>query len=225
MTETKFEVELIFSTPPNIGSGGQEGALADRGFIKARDGWPYIPATTLKGRLRHAVERVARGLGEQVCDTHHKMCRERTEACPVCRVFGSPWLPGPLRFTDLTLSGPSILVEQRKNQQHPQYARRYGVGINRRRRVAGDHLLYTTELFKPGVEVTFSGTLHGSINTEDTAWLVAGFNMLPHMGSAKSTGLGWLTAEVTVYQNGQTVKVDTLRQALEDSLSPEEVIP
>jgi CRISPR/Cas system CSM-associated protein Csm3 (group 7 of RAMP superfamily) len=225
MTETKFEVQLIFSTPPNIGSGGQEGTLADRGFIKARDGWPYIPATALKGRLRHAVERVARGLGEQVCDTHHKMCRERAEACPVCRVFGSPWLPGPLHFADLTLSGPTVLVELRKKQQHPQYARRYGVGINRRRRVAGDQLLYTTELFKPGVEVTFAGTLHGPLSMEEAAWVVAGFNMLPHMGSAKSTGLGWLTAEVTVHQDGQAVKVDTLRQALGGSQDPEEVTP
>lgn len=227
MPKTELEVTLVFSTPPNIGSGGRGGALADRAFIKARDGWPYIPATALKGRLRHAVERVARGLGKTVCDTHHKMCRDRHTACPVCRVFGSPWLPSPLHFADLILSGPEVLVKQRVDAINPPlYAHRYGVGINRRRRVAGEHLLYTTELFKPGVEVTFTGILRGMMTIEEAAWVVAGFNLLSSMGGGKSTGLGWLKAEVAVRQAGKPVAVEVLRRAVETSLSTaEEVTP
>ena len=124
---TEIQVTLTFTTPPNIGSGAQEGTLADRGFIKARDGWPYVPATVFKGRLRHAVERVARGLGVEVCDTHRKMCRQAELACPVCKVFGSPWITGRLRFVDLELSAPQSLVDRRREKLHPHTQIRYGV--------------------------------------------------------------------------------------------------
>jgi CRISPR/Cas system CSM-associated protein Csm3 (group 7 of RAMP superfamily) len=150
----EIEVRLIFDTPPNVGSGAQAGTLADRAFIKDRNGWPYIPATTLKGQLRHAVERVAQGMGHEVCDTHHHMCREGT-VCPVCAIFGSPWIAGRLRFENLELNGPEELMEHlnklRREKRHPRTGWRYGVALSRCRGVAEDALLYTTELFMPGI--------------------------------------------------------------------------
>lgn len=213
---TEIQVTLTFTTPPNIGSGAQEGTLADRGFIKARDGWPYVPATAFKGRLRHAVEQVVRGLGVEVCDTHRKMCRHVESACPVCKVFGSPWITGRLRFVDLELSAPQSLVDRREQKLQPHTQTRYGVALNRRRGVAADALLYTTELFKPGVPISLQGTLTGEIDVADAAWLIAGLKLLPALGRAKSTGLGWLRAEAVVKVDNRVVDARTLRAALQE---------
>jgi CRISPR/Cas system CSM-associated protein Csm3 (group 7 of RAMP superfamily) len=214
---TEIEVTLTFTTPPNIGSGAQEVTLADRAIIKAHDGWPYIPATAFKGQLRHAVERVARGMGMEVCETHRKMCRPDRRVCPVCQVFGSPWIPGRLRFVNLELSGPPELVAHREKKPYPRTQSRYGVALNRRRGVAADALLYTTELFEPGVPISFKGTLTGEINLASAAWVVAGLGFLAALGRAKSTGLGWLQAKTVVRIDGQIVDADALRGALEEA--------
>jgi CRISPR/Cas system CSM-associated protein Csm3 (group 7 of RAMP superfamily) len=208
----EIDVTLTFTTPPNVGSGAQEGTWADRALIKDRDGWPFIPATTFKGCLRHAVERAARGAGRQVCATHRKMCRDPQQPCPACRIFGSPWIPGRLCFVDLTLQEPDAAY--RAVHRHPRIEARYGVAINRRRGVASDALLYTTEVFRAGKPLVFQGTLAGAIELADAAWLVAGLGLLTTLGRARSTGLGWLRGEAAVRAGGQPVDAAALRSAL-----------
>jgi CRISPR/Cas system CSM-associated protein Csm3 (group 7 of RAMP superfamily) len=216
----EIRVTLTFETPLNIGSGAQVSTLADRAFIKERDGWPYIPASTFKGRLRHTVEQVAQGMGQQVCRTHHKMCRNEAAMCPVCAIFGSPWIPGRLRFVDLKLSGPQELIEQRRREKdHPRTDWRYGVALSRRRGVAEDALLYTTELLVPGVPISFSGTLTGPLGKREAAWLVAGLHLLPALGRGKSAGLGWLTAQAEVAIDGQQLDHERLHAALQEVVS------
>jgi len=216
-----IDVTLTFQTSLNVGSGAQRGTLADRAMIKDDRGWPYVPASALKGRLRHAVERLAAGLGELVCDTHQDMCRDKTNACAVCRIFGAPWIPGRLRFERLTLSGPDEIVQvleerQRRTGQPPRTTHRYGVAISRRRGVAEDALLYTTELFESGTPLAFSGKLRGPLTPEEAALVVAGLRLIPAMGRGKSGGLGWMTAEVTVQDEGANLSDDVLRAALEN---------
>lgn len=206
----EIDVTLTFATPPNIGSGAQEGTWADRACIKDQDGWPYIPATAFKGQLRHAVERVARSAGQTVCETHRKMCRKNP--CPVCQIFGSPWYPGKLHFVDLQLQAPDAAYRARN--RYPRADARYGVAINRRRGVASDALLYTTEVFQAGKPLVFWGTLVGEIELADAAWLVAGLKLLATLGRAKSAGLGWLQAAAVVRADGQAVDEAALRAAL-----------
>lgn len=195
---TTIDVRLIFQTPLNIGSGAQQGTLADRAMIKDYRDWPYVPASALKGKLRHAVEQVVRGMGVAVCDTHHKMCRQEP-GCPVCQVFGSPWLPGRLRFARLELAGPDWLVERLERRRvPPKTTQRYGVALSRRRGVAEDALLYTTELFEPGVELVFHGQLVGDLTPPQVALVLAGLKLLPALGRGKSGGLGWFRVEAEV---------------------------
>jgi CRISPR/Cas system CSM-associated protein Csm3 (group 7 of RAMP superfamily) len=211
----EIEVTLTFTTPVNIGSGAQVGTLADRAFIKDREGWPYIPATALKGRLRHAVEQIAQGLGVPVCETHHRMCRDAEEACPACRIFGAPWIPGSLRFTDLGLCGPDSLVAAKRRDRFPRTKSRYGVALSRRRGVAEDAHLYRTELFRPGMALSFGGRLSGAQAASDAAWVVAGLRAMSALGSGKTGGLGHLQVEANVTQDGETVAESDLRQALQ----------
>lgn len=211
----EIDLTLTFQTPLNIGSGAQVGTLADRAIIKARDGWPYIPATAIKGQLRHAVERAARGLGRRVCNTHYQMCLEG-DICPACALFGSPWLPGRLRFVDLELCEPLELAGRRFTEPHPRTQWRYGVALSRRRHVAQDELLYTTELFMPGQSLSFGGTLEGTLDERGAAWFMAGLGLLPALGRARSGGLGHLKlAKADIRLNGELLDAARLRAALE----------
>ncbi len=213
------EITLTLKTPLHVGALSPAGTAARRGIVKTRDGWPYIPASSFKGRLRHAVERLADGLQRRRdCNTHRKMCRENL--CPVCRIFGSPWASGPVQFADLELSGPPELAAQYQNRKTrltpPPTTERYGVGLSRRRKVAADHLLYTTELFQPGVPLQFHSVLRGNITQETAAWLSAGVRYLDSVGSDRTRGLGWLTGEALVKDAAsQVMAAAALRAILE----------
>lgn len=190
-------VTLTLRSPLNIGSGAQHGTFAKRAMLKDDNGWPYIPASALKGRWRHAVEQVASAVPDQrVCQTHHDMCREHP--CIVCQLFGSPWQPGRLRFANLTLSGPPYLRELYEQHERLPTDTRTGVAINRRRHVAQDDFLYDTELFLPGAPLSFTGTIHGDITRAQAGLLVAGLRLIPALGRSKSSGLGWIDAQVDV---------------------------
>jgi len=220
-----IDLTLTFQTPLNICSGVQRGTLADRAMIKDADGWPYVPASALKGRLRHAVEQVAAGLGRRVCVTHQNMCPDESGyVCPVCHIFGAPWIPGRLRFARLTLSGPGelvILLEDRQRQTHqpPRTSHRYGVALSRRRGVAEENLLYTTELFEPGTPLEFSGTLSGDLTVAQVALVIAGLRMMPALGRGKSGGLGWVTSSVVVKADDTAWDEATLRAALTEEVT------
>jgi len=217
---TTIDLTLTFQTPLNVGSGAQRGTLADRAMIKDDRGWPYVPASALKGRLRHAVEQAAAGLRHRVCVTHQDMCPDdEGYVCPVCRIFGSPWIPGRLRFERLKLTGPKELVRlledrQRRTGQPPRTSHRFGVALSRRRGVAEDHLLYTTELFETGTPLVFKGTLRGDLTVVDAALVVAGLRLTPALGRGKTGGLGWMTAQAVVRDNQEIWDDATLRAAL-----------
>jgi len=218
----KVEATLLFQTPLNIGSGAQHGTLADRAIIKDRYGWPYLPASAFKGWLRHAVEQVARKLALSVCETHRQMCQDITHPCVVCSIFGSTWIRGKLPFADVELSGPPELkakLEALKRQRlRPQTESRYGVSISRRRGVAQHQLLYTTELFEPGVHLEFQTTLRAfpqkPLIRQEAALLAAGLRLLPAVGRGKSGGLGWVTAQVAVYDEDRLLSDQELRETL-----------
>jgi CRISPR-associated protein Csm3 len=218
---TTIDLTLTFQTPPNVGSGAQQGTLADRAMIKNYRGWPYVPASTLKGRLRHAVEQVAAGLDARVCVTHKNMCRTDGDFCPVCCIFGSPWRAGQLRFSRLELAGPDWLIKRLEARRSPpRTTQRYGVAISRRRGVAENALLYTTELFEPGIALVFRGQLVGDLEPHQVALVLAGLKLLPAIGRGKSGGLGWFRAEAEISGPG-TQGLDTpagLRAALEQLL-------
>lgn len=194
-----IDVTLTLKSPLNIGSGAQQGTLAQRGMLKDQDGWLYIPASALKGKWRHAVEQVAASLSLEppVCVTHEKMCRQETP-CAVCQLFGSPWQAGTLRFVDLPVTGPPAIMKLRDETKYrPKTTQRTSVALNRRCRVAQDQHLFDTELFWPGVPLEFSGRLHGQIDKKQAGLLLAGLHLLPALGSGNTAGLGWVQAEAT----------------------------
>ena len=84
-------------TPLHIGSGKPEMELGDvdMPILRAPDGTPYIPGSSLKGRTRSEAERLAKSTGQDVCTPPNvrDMCgtlKKRPEDfCVACRIFGT----------------------------------------------------------------------------------------------------------------------------------------
>ncbi len=189
----RMALTVTFETPVNIGGYGAP-TFVDRPFRRDRDGWPFIPASSLKGRLRHECERLARALGNTVCHGPNptEMCRgKKQDACPVCQIWGSPWVMGSVYPADLTLERPPELGDAA-----PPSAVRYNVSISRRRRVAEDARLFTTELFLPGIPLTFSGVWEATLSLQELALVEAGMGAITALGRAKTGGLGWCAIRV-----------------------------
>jgi CRISPR/Cas system CSM-associated protein Csm3 (group 7 of RAMP superfamily) len=206
---TEILVTITAKTPLYIGAGAQQGTLAQRGLLKDRDGWPYIPATSLKGKLRHAVEQLVSALskGGPIPDPHENRALRPPDIDPpdmVSVLFGAPWLPGLVVFEDFHLVGPPALLEFKKNApKNPRTTERTGVSINRRRKVAADQRLYRTEVFWPGAPLEFGGTLRGELSCSQAGLLVAGLRLVPALGGGKTGGLGWIAVDTEVRVDGQ----------------------
>jgi CRISPR-associated Csx10 family RAMP protein len=204
MPAKTLELYLTFDGPFNVGAGALGGSLADKPLTRDARGLPMVPASTFKGRLRHEVERLAPVFypNEPPCNSPvpETMCQGDAAPCPVCRLFGSPWRPGKLTFTDLTLAEPGFL----KAADPVPGTLRYGVGLSRQRRVAEDHLLYTTEVFMPGTPVTLRGTITGELDEQELALLRAGLDGLYALGGGKTKGLGWFDLQVRIQDEAES---------------------
>lgn len=93
------------------GSGaGYEIGGVDQTVIRDVRGYPYIPGSSLKGKMRSLLEwstgRIK--VGERVGDVHR--CEERD--CPVCRLFGSSAVEG-------RLAGPTRVLVRDANPDQP----------------------------------------------------------------------------------------------------------
>jgi CRISPR/Cas system CSM-associated protein Csm3 (group 7 of RAMP superfamily) len=85
-----LQIELVFQLNSGVHVTGELAKLwTDKALVVDwRDGTkPIVPATTLKGWLREAAERILRGFGLNICDSSRAdtVCG----ACPVCEVFGA----------------------------------------------------------------------------------------------------------------------------------------
>jgi CRISPR/Cas system CSM-associated protein Csm3 (group 7 of RAMP superfamily) len=202
---TSYQITAVIDTALCIGAGGSSGSLADKSIVRNSEGNLLIPASQLKGRLRHECEKIARGLNWAICDSPNPetMCPqragltgnfERTEYkisgyqdqyhCLICQIFGNPVLPSRVIFDDL------ICTEDPDNL--PEVLRP-GVTINRRRRIAEEQKLYFLETSPANGQLRFTGHIHLSgtpVYTE--ALILAGLRHIHALGGSKSAGLGWL---------------------------------
>ncbi len=193
----------IVETGMCVGAGGSSGSLADKPVVRTANGKLLIPASQIKGRLRHECEKLARGLKWEICQppVATTMCPQRvvlTEDfaredyyldhnyhCLICQIFGNPALPSRVIFDDLICNeSPQDLAE----------VIRPGVTINRRRRIAEAKKLYYLETTPTNAELEFSGAIHFLPNCPDyaRALIVAALHHIHAMGGSKSAGLGWL---------------------------------
>ncbi len=186
-----IDLTITFSTPLHIGNGTQTGPSGPVNTI-VRDGRgrPCIPAVTLKGLHRAATEQIAAGLGLTICDAPiaAHMCHPThgQEACAVCRIFGSPWLPGVIFHRDLTTTATPIVGTSVSAPQSRR--RRVRMALHNRNREA-----------LPG-GLALSGRIDHMI--QDTALLalaLAGLRSITAIGAAKAIGYGLCSVEARAF--------------------------
>ncbi len=197
-----------------VGAGGASGSLADKPIVHNARGALLIPASQVKGRLRHECEKLARGLKWSICESPipQTMCPQRAGLsgyferpeydvgdrnpndkaryhCLICQIFGNPTLPASVLFDDLVCQeDPETLPE----------VLRPGVTINRRRQTAEDKKLYFLETSPANAQLRFTGSIHFQTTCPNyaKALILAGLQHIHALGGSKSAGLGWLSWEL-----------------------------
>lgn len=173
---------------------------------------PYVPGSSVKGRLRAQVRRMLLALGGGEKE------RSRVEAS----LFGFPEQPGSLCFSDahLDLEDARIAAWREHDMlHHLTTVERAFVGLSRVRRVALEQRLFRIELAEHGLPLhgQITGTLHGDTPEHDLGLLLAACLDLTHLGGMKGRGLGACTLRPdTITLDQTTLTLDALvRTALE----------
>ena len=227
-------ITAVIDTALCVGAGGSSGSLADKPIVRTAEGRLLIPASQLKGRLRHECEKLARGLHWHICESPNPqtMCPQRVNVagnfqrsdyrldtsetspdkiryhCLICQIFGNPAMPSRIVFDDL------ICTEDPQNL--PEVLRP-GVTLNRRRRVAEEKKLYFLETSPANAQLQFTGELHFQTGYPDCAKALvkAGLCHIQALGGSKSAGLGWLHWEHTALQVNERSWSALLPQAVQ----------
>ncbi|MEH1794046.1 MULTISPECIES: RAMP superfamily CRISPR-associated protein [unclassified Nostoc] len=206
---TTIPLTAIIDSALCVGAGGSDGSLTDKPIVRNAKGQLLIPASQLKGRLRHECEKLARGLGweifespkaETLCPTEEQL-RERVNSqslnfyqidgykgyhCLISQIFGNPILPSRIIVDDL--------ICQIQKEDLPEVIRP-GVTINRRRHTAEEKKLYFLETSPPNNQLEFIGNIHllADCPAYAKALILAGLRHIHALGGSKSAGLGWLS--------------------------------
>lgn len=208
-----YNIVAVIDTALCVGAGGSSGSLADKPILRNAEGNLIIPASQIKGRLRHECEKLARALGWNICESpsaammalrredaekdppdpyvskfqrseYHVSGYDKTYHCLISQIFGDPILPSRLIMDDL------ICTEDPDNL--PEVLRP-GVSINRRRRTAEEQKLYFLET-SPAAQLRFAG--HLQLQPDYPAYakplILSGLRHITALGGSKSAGLGWL---------------------------------
>lgn len=212
-----LNITAIVDTALCIGAGGSSGSLSDKPIVRNAEGNLLIPASQLKGRLRHECEKIARGLGWDICESPNpqNMCPQRvgisgnfqreeykfseeTYHCLICQLFGNPVLPSRLLFDDLIC---------KENPENLPEVLRPGVTLNRHRRTAEEQKLFFLETSPANAKLRFEGQIHILPHSPDYTkiLILAGLRHIQALGSSKSVGLGWLHWELSPIQVNEGV--------------------
>lgn len=216
---------IRMAAPLHVGTGYQRG-LIHRTIVRDAENNVYLPASTLKGKVRAACEALLTARGLPPCRAPYpkemKACRENQ--CLVCRIFGAPGQDAGLLWHDAVLT-----------DDWPSDAGKFGqtvirtqVALNRSRGLAAEGLLYTGEatapnlVFRSAQGVTGRLELTPLMGDPDTHYelilLLAGLRLVSFLGGAASRGMGLCSIELpqAVQINDRQVFVDDLLTQVAD---------
>ena len=217
MARISIDLTLAFATPPSVGAAGAVHAFADKVITRNAIGEFIIPASQVKGKLRHACEQILRSQNVPICHPPRpdRMCptidaddlgrplplSQGGVRCIMCHIFGSPAYPSRLRFLDL-------VVDQ---SQLPTETFRQMVSLNRVRRTAQEHRLFLIETAPhfDGLSFTKTDAITGYVtDRRHLHLLLVGLKALFSWGGAASRGMGWGSAEFAARLDGELVVIN-----------------
>ena len=207
--QLRMTVIITTQTPLSIGAGGSSGTLADKSVLRDGNGWPIIPGSQVKGKVRHAAEQIIAALG---LPGQRDFNDDETDVNSIRTIFGSPRHASPLFFDDLGLT----LVPHAVRRAEVDSVLRPSVALNRQRRVAEDNRLLFQEVLHEGVVFQGNPAISGRLSLAHTALVWAALRLCTRWGGATSRGLGWASVEVEVTFGNQVLQEDALKTALHD---------
>jgi CRISPR-associated protein Csm3 len=200
-----FTGRLLMESGLHIGGGRDTLTTTDSAVMKYVDDRPFIPGSSMKGAFRSAVERVSASLpkirscgllvnNDTQCPTPQGLRADVTRAddqlfdklCASCRLFGSPYMAGKVRFNDLQVIQATWagLTEVRD-----------GVGIDRDSECAVARIKYDYEVVPSETEFEFRLVVENPDEMKgELALVVIGLRelqagMIP-IGGIRTRGLG-----------------------------------
>lgn len=196
-----YQVKLDFMTPWRVGSGMGLGKLIDLRVVRDKDDMIYVPATTLKGVLRSAAQKIA-SIEWQYFDSitpckgkiSDVICKDNP-VCIICRMFGSPYREAKLRFQDLYLDTDMDLAF--KNSQVTLDDMRVwpaevkaSTKISRIFRTVSHGQLFTLETAPKWMSLSGEIENLDDLEPEEEELLLLSAKFVTHLGGTKSRGLG-----------------------------------
>jgi CRISPR/Cas system CSM-associated protein Csm3 (group 7 of RAMP superfamily) len=207
MPDQERSYSLSFRAPVSIFTGLGIAGLVDRAVVRDAGGLPYIPGSSVKGRLRFFAERLLRSSGVpdsfRIHASNRPHCKHLSTACTICRLFGSSSLPALIRVGQATLREPwvSLLLSLHEADPnpvvHPDVEIRPGIALSRRRRTAlPDHLFLDETV--PAFQFQGKLVLAGEVTSEEEGFLVGIGLLVDSLGARKAIGRGILEGGVRI---------------------------
>lgn len=216
MSKVHIELKLTLNFYNGMFIGGGKGSgLIDSFVIKDHKNRPYIPASTIKGRIRYNYALLLNSfpkLGE-FCNFNGKNDEKNHQCkCEVCTVFGGEGNnPGLLYFDDLKMDND---LEESKYL----YSVRTGILVNRYNKQVKDEALFKFETSAIGEEQQFTGCIEGYLQDKDykkqLLLIYTAIKMIKTLGGNQSRGLGWLgdRCSIKVIVNDKEIQEDVLKK-------------
>lgn len=177
-----------------IGGYASAGGHLDATTAVDAAGVPLVPAAALRGALREACTRLARGEGTPAC-TVDEPCEG---GCLICELFGAPGSDTESVLAGGALEGGTegrlMIGDARPASTAAASARmlrvRHGVGIDRQRRAAAPQVLFEREVLDAlGLELVAPVVGEG-LRPEAWGLLKAALPLVTGLGNSRSRGLG-----------------------------------
>ncbi|MEZ0537880.1 RAMP superfamily CRISPR-associated protein [Caldicellulosiruptoraceae bacterium PP1] len=176
MEKITYKITLQVLTPFSIcfGAGKEEG-ISNK-IIRNNSGYPYIPASTIKGLVRYYYSYL---FEKGHIESANGLCR-----CNVCKIFGSQGnMPSRIFFEDLNFEKDDSLGT-------PVVSTKASIAIDRYRRAVRNKALFTQEMVENGI---FSGRIILYLDSDEIhlkKQIEMAIKMIDRIGSSKSRGLG-----------------------------------
>ncbi len=190
-------LHISFTGHAHHGSGYGIAGLVDRAIVRDSSGVPYIPASSLKGRLRHALLRIEdgerlEGEPEAPCGGSEPSLGCKKKPCRLCRLFGSAWLRGEWEFSDgypadRLREVSAKLAGANSRALHADSAVRMQTSMDRALGKVKDELLFSTETLDGGWQ--FESTVFG-VAAADLQVLRHCALIVTHLGAGRARGIG-----------------------------------
>lgn len=194
-----LRLTVLLDSPLHIGVGYGHAGFLDAVMTTDAQGHPYIPGSSLKGRLRYYMAQI-----QPVLAPEEQM---------VTTLFGSKEEAGHLVFDNcaLTPEWAELVQDSLKSDLRTALARTHAqvvsqrqtnVMLSRLRGIALERRLFSAE--SAPAHLSFRGHIHGQVNGDTTkagypvhlCLLVAAIRACAHLGGRKSRGLGRCKVEI-----------------------------